>query len=373
KTGRQILASKTSFHLIKLESISSRAANLLKQEMLGIGADAGIKKEIASFDVKKSDILLMGTESQYKKLIPRLKRQPFGLATIASQLKQALNNFEQRKFVISLRDKKLDLRKKVAVMGVLNVTPDSFYDGGRYIEQDKALRRVESMIKEGADLIDIGGESTRPGAKRVGTDEELQRVIPVISEIRKFFDILISVDTYKADVAREAIETGANLINDISGLRFDSELKKVIAKYDVPVVIVHIKGTPGNMQNNPQYECLMGEITSYLRNSIKIAEEAGISPDKIIVDPGIGFGKTTEHNLEIIRRLGELKSLGKSILIGASRKSFIGNILKLPLSERLEGSLAIASLSVFQGAHIIRTHDVKETRRALDITKAIMQ
>jgi len=373
KEGRRILASKASFYLIKLEDVPSQAANLLKQEMLSIGADAAIKKEIASFSVKKSDVLLMGTEAQYKKVIPRLRKQPFSLAAIANQLKQALNNFKQGKFVISLGNKKLDLTKKVAVMGILNVTPDSFYDGGRYIQEDKALRRVEEMIEEGADLIDVGGESTRPGAKKIEVDEELRRVISVISEIRRFFDIPISVDTYKAKVAREALQVGADLVNDISGLRFDPELKRVIAKCDVPVVIMHIKGTPTNMQNNPEYECLMGEIISYLRESIKIAQEARINPDKIVVDPGIGFGKTTEHNLEIIRRLGELKSLGKPILIGASRKSFIGNVLKLPSAERLEGSLAIASLSVFQGAHIIRTHDVKETRRAVDLVKAVMQ
>ncbi|HHJ00594.1 MAG TPA: dihydropteroate synthase, partial [Candidatus Aerophobetes bacterium] len=165
----------------------------------------------------------------------------------------------------------------------------------------------------------------------------------------------------------------ANMVNDISGLRFDPKLKKVVAKCDVPVVITHIKGTPKDMQDNPQYRCLMGEIISYLRESIKMAEEAGISSDKIIIDPGIGFGKTTEHNLRIIKRLPELKSLGKPILIGASRKSFIGNVLKLPVSERLEGSLAIGSLSVFQGANIIRTHDVKETRRVVDLIRAVMK
>ena len=373
KEGRQILLSKSSFYLINLEGISSQAANLLKQEMLTTGGDVAIEKEVVSFRSKRSDALLMGTEAQYEKIIPRLRRQPFGLATIASQIKQTLDNFKRENFVISLGNKRLNLSERIAVMGILNVTPDSFYDGGRYLRQDKALRRIEEMVEEGADIIDIGGESTRPGAERVNPDEERRRVIPIIDKIRRHFDIPISIDTYKAQIAREAIEAGADMVNDISGLRFDLELKKVIASFDVPVVIMHIKGTPKDMQDNPQYKCLMGEIISYIRESIKIAEEAGVDPDKIIIDPGIGFGKTTTHNLEIISRLGELKSLGKPILIGVSRKSFIGNILKLPSSERLEGSLAMASLSVFQGAHMVRTHDVKQTRRAVDMVKAVMQ
>ena len=371
--GRQILKGKGSFYLIKLEGLSSQAANLLKQEMLAIGGDVAVKKEVVSFTVKRSDVLLMGTEAHYRKIIPRLRRQPFGLAIVSSQIKQTLDNFKKDNFTIPLGGKILNLAKKTAIMGILNVTPDSFYDGGRYTCQDEALRRVEQMIEEGADIIDVGGESTRPGSERVSLKEEIKRVIPIIEKIRENFDVPISIDTYKAEVARQAIEVGANMVNDISGLRFDPKLKKVVAKCDVPVVITHIKGTPKDMQDNPQYRCLMGEIISYLRESIKMAEEAGISSDKIIIDPGIGFGKTTEHNLRIIKRLPELKSLGKPILIGASRKSFIGNVLKLPVSERLEGSLAIGSLSVFQGANIIRTHDVKETRRVVDLIRAVMK
>jgi len=371
--GRQILKGKGSFYLIKLEGLSSQAANLIKQEMLAIGGDVAVKKEVVSFTVKRSDVLLMGTEAHYRKIIPRLRRQPFGLAIVSSQIKQTLDNFKKDNFTIPLGGKILNLAKKTAIMGILNVTPDSFYDGGRYTCQDEALRRVEQMIEEGADIIDVGGESTRPGSERVSLKEEIKRVIPIIEKIRENFDVPISIDTYKAEVARQAIEAGANMVNDISGLRFDPKLKEVVAKCDVPVVIAHIKGTPKDMQDNPQYRCLMGEIISYLREGIKMAEEAGISSDKIIIDPGIGFGKTTEHNLRIIKRLPELKSLGKPILIGASRKSFIGDVLKLPVSERLEGSLAIGSLSVFQGANIIRTHDVKETRRVVDLIRAVMK
>ncbi|TET29030.1 dihydropteroate synthase [Candidatus Aerophobetes bacterium] len=275
--------------------------------------------------------------------------------------------------LLHLKNRDIDLEEKVVVMGVLNLTPDSFYDGGRYTREAQALRRVEEMIGEGADIIDVGGESVRPGAEPISLDEELSRVIPVIEKVRRLFPITISIDTYKAEVARQAIEKGAEMVNDISGLRFDPDLRKIVAGYGVPLILMHIKGTPKNMQDNPRYHSLMEEIISYLRKSIKLAEESGVDPARIIVDPGIGFGKTTAHNLEILRRLEELKSLGKPILVGLSRKSFIGNVLGLPQEERLEGGLAATSMAVSGGARIVRTHDVKPTRRAVDMVQAILR
>ena len=224
--GKQILKGKGSFYLIKLEGLSSQAANLLKQEMLAIGGDVAVKKEVVSFTVKRSDVLLMGTEAHYRKIIPRLRRQPFGLAIVSSQIKQTLDNFKKDNFTIPLGGKILNLAKKTAIMGILNVTPDSFYDGGRYTCQDEALRRGEQMIEEGADIIDVGGESTRPGSERVSLKEEIKRVIPIIEKIRENFDVPISIDTYKAEVARQAIEVGANMVNDISGLRLIRSLKR---------------------------------------------------------------------------------------------------------------------------------------------------
>jgi len=275
--------------------------------------------------------------------------------------------------LLHLKNRDIDLEEKVLVMGVLNLTPDSFYDGGRYTGEAQALRRVEEMIGEGADIIDVGGESVRPGAEPINLDEELSRVIPVIEKIRRLFPVTISIDTYKAEVARQAIEEGAEMVNDISGLRFDPDLRKIVAGYGVPLILMHIKGTPKNMQDNPRYHSLMEEIISYLRKSIKLAEESEVDPARIIVDPGIGFGKTTAHNLEILRRLEELKSLGKPILVGLSRKSFIGNVLGLPQEERLEGGLAATSMAVSGGARIVRTHDVKPTRRAVDMVQAILR
>lgn len=278
-----------------------------------------------------------------------------------------------REMLLHLKNRDIDLEEKVVVMGVLNLTPDSFYDGGRYTREAQALRRVEEMIGEGADIIDVGGESVRPGAEPINLDEELSRVMPVIKKVRRLFSITVSIDTYKAEVARQAIEEGAEMVNDISGLRFDPDLRKIVAGYGVPLILVHIKGTPKNMQDNPRYHCLMEEIISYLRESIKLAEESGVDPARIIVDPGIGFGKTTAHNLEILRRLERLKSLGKPILVGLSRKSFIGNVLGLPQEERLEGGLAATCMAVSGGARIVRTHDVKPTRRAVDMVQAILR
>lgn len=369
---RRILSQKANLYFIKLEGIPSRTVNLLKQEMLLVSAYAAIKKEVASFVVSKSDILLIGTEAHYNKVIPKLRHQPFSLPHLSGELEQILKNIKRERFILSLGDKQLDLAKKVAIMGILNLAPDSFYDGGRYTQKKKALVRVEEMVSHGANLIDIGGESTRPGATKVSTEEELRRIIPIVGKIKELFEIPVSVDTYKAQIAQEAIEAGADMINDISGLRFDPEMKYVVAKYKVPLVLMHIKGTPGDMQNNPYYDSLLGEIVSYLRESIVIAKEAGIDEERIVIDPGIGFGKSVRHNLEIINKLSELKSLGRPILIGVSRKSFIGNVLNLPLQERLEGSLAATCLAVTQGARIVRTHDVKETRRAIDLTQAII-
>jgi dihydropteroate synthase len=369
----KILAPKAFHYLIKLEGVPPPTANLLKQEMLSVMADAAISKEVASFTSKKSDVLLIGTEAQLKKVLSRLNRQRFNLPRVSRELAELLKNFKKDRFVLSFNDKKMNLARKVAVMGILNLTPDSFYNGGKYATQSRALRRVEEMLKEGADLIDVGGESTRPGAEKVGVEEEIRRVTPVISKIRDLFGIPVSIDTYKAKVAKEALKAGVDMVNDISGLRFDPQLKEVVARSGASVVLMHIKGTPRDMQNNPQYGSLMGEIVSYLSESIRLAQRTGIDLEKIAVDPGIGFGKTVEHNLHILSHLGELRSLGRPILIGVSRKSFIGATLNLPLEERLEGSLAAASLAVMQGAKIIRTHDVKATRRAVDLVQAIIQ
>lgn len=257
-------------------------------------------------------------------------------------------------------------------MGIVNVTPDSFSDGGKYFSLQKAVDHALRIIDEGADIIDIGGESTRPGAEPVSLDEELNRVIPVIESICKKVSIPISIDTYKSIVAEEAIKAGATMINDISGLRFDPAMPEIVSRYKVPVIIMHINGSPRNMQQKPCYEALIPEIIEYLRYSIIIATQAGVDENMIIVDPGIGFGKLPEHNLEIIKNLREFSNLGKPILIGVSRKSFIGRILNERSPEkRVEGTASAVAISVINGANIVRVHDVEFMAKVVKIADAI--
>jgi len=254
------------------------------------------------------------------------------------------------------------------IMGILNVTPDSFSDGGKFLTFRNAVEHGERMAGEGADIIDIGGESTRPYSKPVSAEEEISRVIPVIKKLRKKISVPISIDTYKSKVAEESLKVGANIINDISALRMDSEMGRIAAKYKIPIILMHMKGRPQNMQEKPCYKNLVSEIISFLQHRVESAKKEGIDENKIIVDPGIGFGKTVKHNLEIIRRLNEFKSLGRPLLIGPSRKSFIGKVLNLDVSQRLEGTAAAVAVCVWNGANIIRVHDVKEMKRVVDVT-----
>lgn len=267
----------------------------------------------------------------------------------------------------------LSLGDKTHVMGILNVTPDSFSDGGNYVDPFLASEQAAQMIEDGAHIIDIGGESTRPGAAPVSQEEELKRIIPVIERISRDVNVPISVDTYKAHVAERALDAGAHIINDISGLRFDPPMAHVAAKYRCPIIVMHIKGKPGNMQSNPHYDSLICEVIDYLEESICMAEEAGVSPNNIVIDPGIGFGKRFEDNLQLIKRLDEFKELGKAILVGPSRKSFVGHILDTPPEERVEGTIAASIIAIEKGAHIIRVHDVKEASRAIKVADAILR
>ncbi len=257
-------------------------------------------------------------------------------------------------------------------MGILNITPDSFSDGGLFFDKSVAIQRALQMVEDGADIIDIGGESTRPGSETVPVEEELRRTVPVIAAIAKEITIPISIDTYKAEVAQRALDAGASIVNDISGLRFDPEMTKVVSEYKVPVVVMHIRGKPKDMQINPVYEALIPEIMDYLRGSIRFALDAGIQDDMIVIDPGIGFGKTFEQNLTIIHNLQEFTSLEKPVLIGASRKAFIGKILgdESP-GQRVEGTAAAVAISILKCANIVRVHDVKEMVKVAKVADAI--
>ena len=257
------------------------------------------------------------------------------------------------------------------IMGILNVTPDSFSDGGMYYNATQAIEFALQMEEEGADIIDVGGESTRPGAKTVELQKECDRILPVIEGIRTKSDILISIDTYKSEVARKSIATGAGMVNDISGMTFDPNMVDVIKDSGLPVVIMHIKGTPKNMQKKPYYEDLMQELTEYFEERKKFARAKGILDQQIILDPGIGFGKRLQDNFQLLRELKKIVDMGFPVLIGPSKKSFIGLTLDLPIDQRLEGTAAAVTTGILKGARIVRVHDVKEMKRDALITDSI--
>ena len=257
------------------------------------------------------------------------------------------------------------------IMGILNVTTDSFSDGGLFFDMGIAINHALEMEAAGADIIDIGGESTRPGAEPVLLEDELNRVIPVIEAIRSESDVCVSIDTYKADVAEKAITAGANIVNDISGLQFDESMANVVKNNNVPVVIMHIKGTPREMQKDPHYDDLMQEVVAYFQERVEFCRQRGIKKGNIILDPGIGFGKRSQDNFELLRELKQIADLGYPVLSGPSRKSFIGLTLDLPVDERVEGTAAAVTASILNGAKIVRVHDVQEMKRVVTIADNI--
>lgn len=272
---------------------------------------------------------------------------------------------------MNCRGKQLSFGQRTLIMGVLNVTPDSFSDGGSYLGVAAAISHAMEMVEDGADAIDIGGESSRPGASPASTEEELARVLPVVEGLVDGISVPISIDTCKSEVARRVLEIGAHIVNDITALQGDAEMAKVVAEMNAGVILMHMRGTPRTMQNSPVYDDVVSEVSSWLQCRIEEAETKGISPDHIVVDPGIGFGKTVDHNLEILRRLDEFRRLNKPVLIGTSRKSFIGKILDLPVSDRMEGTAATVTWAIAHGADMIRVHDVKAMRRVARMTDAL--
>jgi dihydropteroate synthase len=270
-----------------------------------------------------------------------------------------------------IRNGYLDTGKKTLIMGILNLTPDSFYDGGSYRDWSAAVEHAQRMVAEGADILDVGGESSRPGSQPVSEEEELQRVIPVIRALAKKIKIPLSIDTYKSTVAEQALGEGAAIINDISALGADGDMAKVAVRFQAGIVLMHMQGEPRTMQKNPSYREVVREIADFFRERLRSLEEQGVEALQVVLDPGIGFGKTLEHNLELIRRLDEFKALERPLLVGISRKSFLGQILDLPPAERLEGSLAAGVAAVLKGAGILRVHDVEATVRACRVVERL--
>lgn len=278
-------------------------------------------------------------------------------------------------FYLCFRKKKYDLSQRTLIMGTINVTPDSFSDGGRFFDGEKAIEQGLRLAQQGADILDIGGESSRPGAKPLDEGEEIRRILPVIRSLAQKIEIPISVDTRKANVAEKALDAGAEMINDISALRFDERMAELASGRNVPVVLMHMKGDPETMQLDTHYDDLLGEILSFFRERVAFAESKGIPAKQIILDPGIGFGKSLEekHNLILLRYLQKFQILEKPLLVGTSRKAFIGKILGLPPEDREEGTMATVAVAVFNGANIVRVHEVEKMRRVVQVVDAVVR
>ncbi|MFP3318745.1 MAG: dihydropteroate synthase, partial [Thermoplasmata archaeon] len=346
KEGQEIMENKAKFFILKLENIPIRDAIILKQESLSLGMDCAVSWNVVSLKTEKTDALLFGTKKQFDFLSKKMFVQPFNGREISEEINEAISNFENDHYVWRFRDDSLDL-SKVRIMGILNVTPDSFSDGGMYMKRERALEHAKKMVEEGADIIDIGAESTRPGSRPIDSKEEISRLSTVIDDITSL-PVPVSVDTYKPDVAEFALEHGAKIINDIYGLGKEGMLD-VVKRYNAGIIIMHMKGEPSTMQQNPTYENVTSEIIYFLRERTLYAIGNGIRKENIAIDPGIGFGKRIEHNIKILRELQSFKSLGFPIVVGVSRKGFIGEILGKDVNERLIGSIASALFAITNG------------------------
>ena len=318
--------------------------------------------------------VLTGTPGQLRRIFSLLAADHRIPSSLSQKGYLLLDNYLRSDYKIDCRGKVLDLGSRTHIMGILNATPDSFSDGGRYADAEQALTHARDMAAEGADIIDIGGESTRPGAAPLAEEEELRRIIPLIERLASELAVPISVDTYKSSVAKKAIKAGASIVNDIGGLRFSRDMANVAAESGVAVVIMHIKGTPRDMQQSPVYDDVVGEVMAYLEEGIEIALKAGVDREKILIDPGIGFGKTLEHNLIILNRLEEFRALGRPVLLGPSRKKFIGTVLGVPVPEqRVDGTAATVALGIEHGARVLRVHDVARMAQVAKMTDAIVK
>lgn len=373
KAGTDIMVPKGQFFWVKLYDVPLKGAVLLKQEMLSKGGEAAVPRDVGSLTCEKTDILLMGTLKQYRFLTKKLKQQPFSLKDYAMELEKALKKHishhymdRKNKKILDLREKSLPLGDRTLVMGILNVTPDSFSDGGYFFGMEKAIDHAKKMVDQGIDILDIGGESTRPQSEPISEEEELKRIEPILKELLGELEIPISIDTYKASVAERALEMGVHMVNDVWGLKADPEMAPVISSYKVPVCIMHNRKVA-------EYQDLITEVVGDLKESIDIALNAGIKEENIILDPGIGFGKTLEDNLEVMHHLEELVSLGYPVLLGTSRKSMIGKVLDLPAEERLEGTAATLTLGIAKGVDIVRVHDIEYMQRVVKMTDTMVR
>ena len=379
-----------TFRAIKLERVPFRLTQFLYQELLLEGGTAALPPRPAPRDraAGDADVLLLGTRYQLQHLAVRIRTQSESdLNLLADELERALELFDHSlRGAMKIGATNFEWGARTYVMGIVNVTPDSFSGDGMMASSndfvERAVAHAEQLLADSADILDLGGESTRPGSQPLPAEEEQRRVIPVIERLRRQTSVPISVDTYRAETARRALDAGADLVNDVWGLRMDAEMKRVVAQRGVPVVLMHNRSQPkdavqterlGGRYVGVEYHDLMADVIRELRDQVDVALDAGISPAKIIIDPGIGFGKTVEQNLELLNRLGELRVLGYPILLGPSRKGFIGYTLNLPVDQRVEGTAAAVALGIERGADIVRVHDVKQMTRVAKMTDAVVR
>lgn len=367
-----IFSNKASILPFKLFKVRTPAANIIKQEMLAAGGDAVTPAGTVVCAEKYVDILLLGTKKQYSLLFGKLERmQYFGIPEIVKELRVALASKTPG---TDLADGRSITYEHMLVMGILNVTPDSFYEGSRVAGIEAVIKKAEQMLEDGADILDVGGESTRPGSDSVGSSEEMARVVPAIAALRRHFPkAILSVDTYRSATASAAIGAGADIINDISALEADKNMLDVVVQNNVPLILMHMRGTPKNMQQSCAYTDVVEEVANYLYQRAQLLQERGVGYNKVILDPGIGFAKNVQQNLLLMRDLGVLASFGYPVLLAASRKSTIGAVLGgVGAEARLEGTIATSLQAVYAGAHMVRVHDVKENVRAIRMLEAIL-
>ena len=371
KASLPIFANKNQILPLKLLQVRTPAANIIKQEMLAAGGDAAVPTGCVLNKDKYSDVLLLGTRKHYNLLLKKLELMPyFGMDKVKAELEAVLN---EEKLQTVLADGRVLNYDKVLIMGILNITPDSFYENSRTAIEE-VVAKAGQMLADGADILDIGGESTRPGSEAVAAEEEQARVLPVIKALRKAYpEAVLSIDTYRASTARLAIEAGADIINDISAMEADAEMIDVVCETKAPIILMHMRGTPKDMQTQCEYKNVVEEVAVYLAERANLLRERGVGAEKIILDPGIGFAKNAEQNLKLMRDLCAFTSFGYPVLLAASRKGTIGKVLgDLPAEERLEGTIATSCQAVYAGANMVRVHDVKENLRAVRMLEAIL-
>ncbi len=366
-----ILLPKTMQRFLLLKGIKPYMANILKQTMLSVGGDVAVHKDVISGKVERSDCLVIGDLRHYRRLLEKLDNQP-GFSSLCSTMKEKIFK-EEDGLVLDLCGKRFSWDEKPVIMGILNITSDSFSDGGLWRDPEKAYEHAMEMVEQGAQIIDVGGESTRPGSKPVSEEEELSRVIPVIEKIvSSINNVPISIDTQKSVVARNAIDSGACIVNDVSALRTDPRMLDVVKEKKAGVVLMHMRGTPSDMQKNTFYDDLIDDIHTFLKRRVELCLDSGILNTSIMIDPGIGFGKDVEGNLAILKHIYEFMDLGMPVVLGYSRKSFIGAVLDTPVNDREQGTDAMTAWSTLEGVHMVRVHNVRNALRVRDMLRSVM-